>query len=118
MSAPKKRILHVEDDIAIQQYINTLLSSLAEITSTNKLREAQELIKKNQYDMIIIDFTLPDGSGSELVSQLAKHSPAIPVIIFSSHEIANTLTNVKHRFHKTHFTDTILIETVSKYLSA
>lgn len=117
MNETQKRILHVEDDISVQKYITTLLSALGEVTSASSLREAQALTKNNHYDLIIMDFTLPDGSGSELISQLAKHDSDIPVIVFSAHEIANTMVNVKHIFLKSRHSPKILLDAVNKYLN-
>ena len=116
MSEGKKSILHVEDNEEIQQYISTLLADLADITSAKTLKEAQALVSNHHYNLILVDFTLPDGSGSELINQMAKQNPSIPVIVFSSHEISNTMVNVKHIFIKRRFSPQILHDTVAKYI--
>lgn len=117
MNEPQKRILHVEDDTAVQKYISTLLTGIAVVTSASTLKEAQSLVKDIHYDLIIIDFTLPDGSGSELIGQLAKQAPTIPVIVFSAHEIANTMVNVKQTFMKGRYSPKILLDTITKYVN-
>jgi DNA-binding response OmpR family regulator len=117
MNQPQKRILHVEDDTAVQKYISTLLTDIAVVTSASTLKEAQSLVKDFRYDLIIIDFTLPDGSGSELIGQLAKQDPTIPVIVFSAHEIANTMVNVKQTFMKGRYSPKILLDTITKYIN-
>jgi DNA-binding NtrC family response regulator len=116
MNAAAKRILHVEDDPSVQKYISTLLADSASIDSANTLEEARNLVTNTHYDMLIIDFTLPDGSGSELIAQMAKQAPDIPVIVFSAHEIANTMLNVKHMFLKNRFSPKLLLDVIKKYL--
>lgn len=117
MNATPKRILHVEDDISVQKYITTLLSSMAEVTCANTVKNAQELIRQTRYDLIIIDFTLPDGSGSEIISRLAKQDPGIPIIVFSAHELADAMVNVKHTFLKHRYSPKILLDTITQYLN-
>ena len=117
MNTPQKRILHVEDDTSVQKYISTLLSAIAVVSSASTLKEAQDLIKDVRYDLIIIDFTLPDGSGSELITQLEKQHASIPIIVFSAHEIVNTMVNVKATFLKGRYSPKILLDTISKYLN-
>jgi DNA-binding NtrC family response regulator len=95
-----KRILHVEDDPDLQRYVAVLLSDVANVTAVRTLKEARAAIAKTEYDLFVIDFTLPDGSGSELVIELAKQHPAIPVVVFSAHEITGTVINVSHVFVK------------------
>ncbi|MBI3187600.1 MAG: response regulator [Gammaproteobacteria bacterium] len=116
MNENPKHILHVEDDVSVQKYISTLISGLARVTSVSTLRDAQARVKETRYDLIIIDFTLPDGSGSELIGQLAKQDPSIPIIVFSAHEIANTMLNVKQTFLKNRYSPKIFLDTVTKYL--
>ena len=117
MNNPQKRILHVEDDTSVQKYISTLVSGIAIVTSASTLKEAQSLVKDTRYDLIIIDFTLPDGSGSELISQLAKQHASIPIIVFSAHEIDNTMVNVKQTFLKGRYSPKILLDKITKYLN-
>jgi len=57
---------------------------------------------------------LPDGSGPELIGQLAKQEPAIPVMFFSIHEIANTRVNVKQTFMKGRYSPKILLDTICR----
>jgi len=102
--------------MSVQKYISTLISDMAVVTSAQTLKDAKSRVKEIHYDLIIIDFTLPDGSGSELIAQLAKQDPSIPIIVFSAHEIANTMLNVKQTFLKNRYSPKIFLDTISKYL--
>jgi DNA-binding NtrC family response regulator len=112
MNGNSKRILHVEDSKSFQLYIGAILSGIAEITWANTLKEARSLIKDSRFDLVLVDFTLPDGSGSDLIHDLAAQDPTIPVIVFSAHDITNTMVNVNKVFVKGHFNEKDLIETV------
>ena len=87
MNGNSKRILHVEDSKSFQLYISTILAGIAEITWAGTLKEARSLIKDSRFDLVLLDFTLPDGSGSDLINELAAQDPTIPIIIFSVHDI-------------------------------
>jgi DNA-binding response OmpR family regulator len=112
MNANCKRILHVEDSRSLQLYVRGILSTIADITWASKLKEARLLIRDSKFDLTLLDFTLPDGSGSDLIGELAAQDPTIPIIIFSAHDITNTAINVKRVFVKGQYNEQDLIKTI------
>lgn len=112
MNENSKRILHVEDSKSLQQYIGAILSGIAEITWAGTLKEARLLIKDFRFDLVLLDFTLPDGSGSDLVRELAVQDPTIPIIVFSAHDITNSMINVNRVFVKGQYSEQELIKAV------
>lgn len=112
MNGNSKRILHVEDSKSLQQYIGAILAGIAEITWAGTLKDARLLIKGPRFDMVLLDFTLPDGSGSDLIHELAEQDPTIPIIIFSAHDISDTLVNVSKVFVKGQYNEQDLIKAV------
>lgn len=112
MNETSKNILHVEDDPDLQHYIAAVLSDIANITAVSTLKEARASVDNANYDLVIIDFTLPDGSGSELVTELATQHPSVPVVVFSTHEVTDTMINVNRAFVKGRFREQDLLETV------
>ena len=54
------------------------------ISSARSLREAQETIRKEHFDAVILDILLPDGSGLDLISELPAETS---IIIFSAREL-------------------------------
>jgi len=117
MNINTKRILHVEDTKSQQLYIGAILAGIADMTWAGTLKEARSLIKDSRFDLVLIDFTLPDGSGSDLINELAAQDPPIPVIVFSAHELTNNMVNVRNVFVKGHFREQDLIDVVRSICS-
>jgi DNA-binding response OmpR family regulator len=116
MNGNSKKILHVEDSKSLQQYIGAILSGIAGITWASTLKEARLQIRDSRFDLLLLDFTLPDGSGSDLINELAEKDPTIPIIIFSAHDITNTMINVSKVFVKGQYIEQDLIKAVQSLL--
>ena len=77
-------ILIVEDDISISKNLSLLLSSEGYsnfIASSQK--EAIEMLENNQFDLILLDISLPDGNGYT-VCTAAKRMGETPVIFLTA----------------------------------
>ena len=79
----RPQILHVEDDPDIVQITKVLLEDVAGFTHVPSVSEARLLLQANEYDLVILDLSLADGSGVELLDQLKGHCP---IVIFSAQE--------------------------------
>jgi PAS domain S-box-containing protein len=73
-------ILHVEDDLDVIQVIQALLEESSDYTYATSLAAARHEISVKHHDLLLLDVTLPDGSGLELLETL---KPETQVIIFS-----------------------------------
>jgi PAS domain S-box-containing protein len=83
------RILHVEDDADIRQIVQGLLHGTAAVDQAATVREAWEKLKTQDYDLMMLDMSLPDGSGLELLPSLRKSTGTpLPCLIFSAHEVS------------------------------
>lgn len=87
------RVLHVEDDPDINLLIGKILGTEAQVDSACSLASARQLLAANQYDVAILDIGLPDGSGLELVVEMAKSHPALPIIIFSAQAVSKSISD-------------------------
>jgi CheY-like chemotaxis protein len=80
----RKRILLVDDEEAIRNMVRTLLGSeLYEFGEAVNGLEAQALLEKQKFDLIISDVIMPDCDGIELVMAIRRKLPDIKVIIMS-----------------------------------
>src|SRR5882672_2937888 len=85
----KPRVLHVEDDDDIIAVVGSLLSDTAEIVHAKSVLGAWEILKREDFDLLILDIGLPDGSGLELLPALRSSTKTpIPSLVFSAHEIS------------------------------
>jgi PAS domain S-box-containing protein len=85
----RAKILHVEDDPDICQVVRSLLQDSAVVDQAGSVLDAWEKLKKEDYDLLLLDVGLPDGSGLELLPALRKSSSKpIPSVVFSAHELS------------------------------
>ncbi len=73
------RILSVDDDRVAQMAIKRTLASrglLCEITEARTIEEAMRLLVANSYDLVLVDYLLPDGTGLDLLERI-RDTPAI-----------------------------------------
>lgn len=80
-------ILHVDDDTDTLEITASALAGRARMARATDMASARRLIAESRPDVIIIDLGLPDGSGEELVADLASAGDrSTPVIIYSAQE--------------------------------
>ena len=88
MSEKFCNILLVEDEAAHVELIRRAFEDqtilLTNLIVARSLGEAKEQITISPPDLVIVDFVLPDGQGTELLAA-TKEESAYPVIIMTSH---------------------------------
>lgn len=83
------RVLHAEDDPDIAGVVKGLLHGIADVVQAGTVMSAWEKLKEEDFDLLILDIGLPDGSGLELLPALRKATQTpIPSLVFSAHEIS------------------------------
>lgn len=85
----KKKILVVDDEPDI---VSTLLESLEALgyyaRGTNNGREALEALSYEAYDLVITDIRMPEKNGIDLLNDIKKQYPNIPVVIITGYTLA------------------------------
>ena len=85
-----KRIFLLEDDPLITKGLRfTLQSEGFALTSCAALRQAREAVFAEPFDLAVVDLTLPDGSGMELVELIKERLPELPVLILTAMDDEN-----------------------------
>ncbi len=85
MTAPQPRILVVEDEqhLAAGLKLNFELEAYAADVATSA-REAEELLTRAVYDVLVLDVMLPDTSGFELCRDLRERGDFTPVLMLTA----------------------------------
>ena len=60
---------------------------MADLDHAGTIADARQLLERCRYDLVILDITLPDGSGQELLPVLNGATPPIPVMVYSAGEM-------------------------------
>lgn len=79
-----EKILYVEDDLSLIDGLKyTLESSGYSVDNARTLRQALALFKSNPYHLLLLDITLPDGSGFDICKEVRGIS-SVPIIFLTA----------------------------------
>ena len=90
------KILIIEDEAAIRRVLKKIIS---EENDKYQVEEAEdglagmELIKNNDYDLILCDIKMPKMDGVEVLEKTQKIKPEIPMLMISGHGDLDTAVN-------------------------
>jgi len=82
------KILIVDDHPIVRKGLKQLLEEAKDIFVADEAvcgREVLEKVKKNDYDVILLDISLPDISGLEILKELKLEKPEVNILILSMH---------------------------------
>ena len=83
-----ERILFVDDEKFIVELVQQMLERLGYKVNTRiDPMDALDLFLSNprQFDLIIVDMTMPHITGDQLAIEILKHNPDVPIIICTGH---------------------------------
>ncbi|WP_109476536.1 response regulator [Paraburkholderia sp. C35] len=98
-----KRVLVIEDDAAMRESIRALLQSdTTEIVAVATLAGALEQLSTELFDCVVTDLALPDGTGYDLLEQLAADvtHQAMPVIVYTGRMLSGDEEHRLRRYSK------------------
>jgi two-component system invasion response regulator UvrY len=82
------RILLVDDHAVVRDGIKRMFGerpSTAAFGEADSPESALKLAEEQEWDIVILDITLGDRSGLEVLKELRKNRPRLPVLILSMH---------------------------------
>lgn len=80
-------ILLVDDHIVIQFAIARIIEDFlpnAKITSIEDFSQTLDLLKKEYFELIVLDIDIPNGIGTEMISVIRSISPDVKILMFSA----------------------------------
>jgi DNA-binding NarL/FixJ family response regulator len=83
------RVLIADDHALVRAGIRALVEKIegvAVVGEAGKGKEALELLKEVKPNLMLLDITMPEGGGFDVLDQVTKNFPEIRVIVLTVHE--------------------------------
>ena len=84
-----KRLLIVEDHAIVRQGVIRILQDVldqpVEFHEASDGQQAVKMVNSSEYDLVLLDISLPDLNGLNVLKLLNQRDPKLPVIILSTH---------------------------------
>jgi diguanylate cyclase (GGDEF)-like protein len=81
------KILLVEDDADDAAFLLACLQRTGgqqlDITRTDRIGAAIAALRRSEFDVVLLDLHLPDGTGGECVERVQQAHPAVPIVVLS-----------------------------------
>jgi DNA-binding NarL/FixJ family response regulator len=89
MANQPSRILIVDDHPLVRAGLKSLIDAEPDLTicaEVGNVRDAIEVARETSPDLALIDISLEDGSGIELIKRLKVHAPELKMLVCSMHD--------------------------------
>jgi len=81
----KATILVVDDQDSIRHFVSkTLEEDGYTVLTTGSVRETRQVLEHDMPDMMLLDLKLPDGTGIELLREVKRLQPEVPIILMTA----------------------------------
>ena len=83
------RVIIVDDHPVVRRGLKQIIAAeqdMQVVGEAENAGEALRVIRQTACDAVVLDITLPDGSGLDVLSQLKSERPTLPVLIMSIHD--------------------------------
>jgi DNA-binding NarL/FixJ family response regulator len=83
------RILIADDHPIIRDGLKQILSAFDDISVAGEASdgtEVMEIVLRQDFDVLVLDMTMPGKSGIELIKQIRIEKPKLPILILSMHK--------------------------------
>ena len=90
-------ILIIEDDITFSQVLEAFLTKNGfSIALADNVKTGKTLLQHNSFDLILLDYRLPDGSGMDILMFLRNNQLQVPAIVMTSfHDIRTAVKTIR-----------------------
>lgn len=82
------RILIADDHIVVHRGLKQILGDEPDMSVVGEALNAQEvlaLVRKRDWDVVVLDISMPGKSGLDIIEELKQERPKLPVLILSMH---------------------------------
>lgn len=85
----KARLLIVDDHPIVRQGLTQLLDRQHDLQVAGEAENAEDalaLLRREAFEVAVVDLSLPGVSGIELIKQIQSETPELPVLVLSMHD--------------------------------
>ena len=82
------KILIADDHAIVRQGLKQIVTETPDMVVAGEANNGQELlnkIKESDYDVVVLDITMPGRDGMDVLKQLRSEKPELPVLMLSIH---------------------------------
>ena len=91
-----RKLLLVDDEEKMVKYLSRRLEIRGyEVSIASSGETAVALVKEKEFDVVLLDFLMPDMNGLEALKEIKKIRPDIAVIMISAYSSGKTEEEVK-----------------------
>ena len=90
------KILIIEDEAAIRRVLSKIISEENDAYNVEEAEDGLsgiEMIKNNDYDLVLCDIKMPKMDGVEVLEKAKKIKPEVPIVMISGHGDLDTAVN-------------------------
>lgn len=83
-----KRILIADDHAVVRKGIRQIIEEGSDMTVVGEAADNKELLekaRKEEYDIVVLDLSMPHGNGLDTIKKLATEYPHRPILVLSMH---------------------------------
>ncbi|MES2902762.1 MAG: ATP-binding protein [Pseudomonadota bacterium] len=82
-----RHLLHVDDDPDTLRLVSSAFEGHFEVRSTSSIQEAEAALRRFQFDLVILDMLISDGSGIDLVPAVHASCGDCPIILYTAYDV-------------------------------
>ncbi len=80
------KVLIADDHAVVRRGLRQILSETSDILvagEASTVQEVRELVREQRWDVVVLDITMPGGSGLDLLTELRRLSPSPRVLVLT-----------------------------------
>jgi CheY-like chemotaxis protein len=93
-------VLIVDDEAAIRESLQTLLEFEGySVDVANDGTEGLARIAEHPFDLVLLDFAMPERNGIEILREIRERDSELPVIMITAYGTVENAVNAMHQLH-------------------
>ncbi|AOW14197.1 hypothetical protein LPB72_06235 [Hydrogenophaga crassostreae] len=113
--AGHKRVLHVEDDSEMHEAVRAMVGEQYDLELATTMREARARVALERFDVVLLDLTMSNESGWDLLPAIRAQQPDARVVVLSASQTSSEeCARVDAVLNKAELSPRMLVEAMSR----